>query len=330
MIERCRNLENLLLCFTSLKDSPFPFPLRTTNSPFDKRSCLKKSNPSLSVWMSVWHISILTSHNHLPDSKQLSNRYISSPAFILTKIPNFYYPQLLKRFCLDQFFYPKMDIEWTPKSALPKVLYRVVNPNSACKFNERSGFTAANTTLRINASDRGASQLDLFYRSIENHRSGKKFDSPYISVFADRMEAESWTLAAEALFGEGCYMADIDTNHYYLRGKAMWCVRDIQDKSLKSSAQVAANRNLPARGLCNAPRNSEWLVLHTIAGLAVMSQTTPDQIRSSKSCILSLEKGKGKSRAKRYYCLQSVELHRLMMMMMMKSPRLYHRTIRTR
>ena len=99
------------------------------------------------------------------------------------------------------------------------------------------------------------------------------------------MEAESWTLAAEDLFGEGCYMAEIDTNHYYLRGKAMWSVQDIQEKSHKNLYQVAANRNFPARGLCMVPRNSEWLILHKIPALAVTSKTTPLQIHMSQFSI---------------------------------------------
>jgi hypothetical protein len=144
----------------------------------------------------------------------------------------------------------------TPKSALPDRLYRVVNPNSVCKFDEKAGFTPSATSLRINSSYRGIPQLGLFYRSIEDHRNGRKFDSPYISVFADKMEAESWTLAAEDMFGEGCYMAEIDTKHYFLRSKTMWFVQDIQNKLQKEGHQVTANRALPTPSLCIAPRNS--------------------------------------------------------------------------
>lgn len=74
-------------------------------------------------------------------------------------------------------------------------------------------------------------------------------------------------------------MAEIDVEHYYLRGKAMWYVQDIQERSWKIISQLGTRKTPSARGLCIAPRNSEWLVLHSIPSLAVVSTTTPDQIR---------------------------------------------------
>jgi hypothetical protein len=180
-----------------------------------------------------------------------------------------------------------MDYAWTPNAARPSRLYRVVNPNSACKFDEKEGFIAADTTTKYNFMGTDRLEGQAFYASIQNHRDGERIRSPYISVFADRMEAESWTLAAEEVFEKGCYMAEIDAKHEAMEETSVWCVQHIQRRSqmssfLNSAKDREANPNLPLRGISRTPRNSEWLVVYRIPAEAIISKTTPDQIRESR------------------------------------------------
>jgi len=183
----------------------------------------------------------------------------------------------------------RMNCAWTPNAGRPKRLYRVVNPNSACKFNEKEGFIAADTSTVYNFSSNGKDRSDwsAFYASIQSHRDVERIRSPYISVFADQTEAESWTLAAEEIFGKGCYLAEIDLTHEKMTERPVWFVQDIQKRSqystFRNSAKARdANPNLPPRGISLTPRNSEFLVLYKIPIESVISKITPEQIRESK------------------------------------------------
>lgn len=158
-----------------------------------------------------------------------------------------------------------MDCNWSQPVERPRYLYRVITPFTNTKWDPKIGFTAADRKPIYHRPE-----MYQFLESIDSHRSGRRIASPYISCFADRDEAESWTLGAGQIYGdEFCYMVWFDTRQEKLRYGTMWRVEDIQ----KKTAHLAKYNDEGLKPLCPCPVNSEWLILGSIPYEAMVGCT---------------------------------------------------------
>jgi hypothetical protein len=166
-----------------------------------------------------------------------------------------------------------MDHKWTPRSSRPSALYRVQHPESHTKSSAREGLVSS----ALDANELQfipSTELSAFIKSIKSHRNQCHSPSPYISLFADKAEAESWAIAAEDIFGKEAYVVEINVKHSLMQKATMWFVQDIQDKT----------SDWQGIGPLTEFRNSEWLVLGEIPPQAVKTPFRGSKaIRARKS-----------------------------------------------
>lgn len=193
-----------------------------------------------------------------------------------------------------------MDFDWSPSSQRPDLLYRIVHPYSASQLTPLEvslmdktlpAFEAISKEMILEFlpdDENNPCAISEFYRSIEMHRNGEHFPSPYISAFSDLMEAESWLLAADDLYGnDGMVMlVAFDPHHPSMSNIPMWSVQDIQNFSEAHKDYYLSDGSrveyFPAVPLCPSPQNSEWLIVHEIPSEALVYPASACTIRWSE------------------------------------------------
>jgi len=170
-----------------------------------------------------------------------------------------------------------MDQLWTPRSSRPSSLYRVQHPQPHTKSSALEGLVSS--ALEVNKLQFiPSTELSAFIKSIKSHRNQCHSPSPYISLFADKAEAESWAIAAEDIFGKEAYVVEINVKHPLMQKATVWFVQDIQDKT----------SDWQGIGPLTEVRSSEWLVLREIPLQAVKTPFRGSKsIRSRKPTIKS-------------------------------------------
>ncbi len=159
-----------------------------------------------------------------------------------------------------------MDVKWSPLATRPKELYRICHPLCHTTYQSRLGLLASARKTVINAVNH-PENLIPFYQTITDHRNQTPKQTPYISLFADRQEAENWALGAEDACGGNCRIMVISTRDMCMHEVVMFSVTHIMDKS---------GRNLGRGGV----KDSEWLVCHYIPKNAIIKQYDVKEIRS--------------------------------------------------
>lgn len=167
-----------------------------------------------------------------------------------------------------------MDYTWTPRSSRPQKLYRVYRP---LQHTTLSPFGLQASTIQPWYVL--STHYSLFIDSLTAHRDQvPNQPSPYVSLFSDLNEAESWALAAEEVFHKPTYILEIDVKHKLMRDKVMWKVSDIQDKTGKP---------LGMGGI----RNSEWMVVYFVPQEAIRKVYRSStairigELRRCRSCL---------------------------------------------
>lgn len=152
---------------------------------------------------------------------------------------------------------------WTPKLYRNGLFYRVCHRRQITGYDgPQSGFNAPNKLLLTNTND-----TDEFVDLMKRHcnQDTEDFASPFISVFEDFLEAGQWFFSAQKVFGKDVLLVTIDGDVLAIANTLMWHINDVE--------------RWTGEGLGGMRTDSEWLIVHQIAGAAIVSIQDPKAVR---------------------------------------------------
>jgi hypothetical protein len=148
-----------------------------------------------------------------------------------------------------------MDAFRVRSGSIPQRLYRIDYDASLTTYDSKTGFQAGDTTTFLSDF-----QTELFLTSVETHRDWhSRTRSPYISMFADKENAETWARRWEFYNGRPCDIVEIDST--MLADSRVYYIQDLQN-----------------RLSLGGPRNSEYLCLHHIPKKAIVSRRSTQAV----------------------------------------------------
>ncbi|MCJ1231214.1 hypothetical protein MMC12_007891 [Toensbergia leucococca] len=161
-----------------------------------------------------------------------------------------------------------MDENRLHPQLLPPNLYRCHYPTSWTKYSDATAFIAADSKTFLSNS-----QPHLFVKSIQTHLDwNSTIESPYVSTFAERDNAENWALRwRKNHHGQECRVYEINTRAL---GEDIYvfCMNDVR-------------RNFKLPNPENKPENSEHLFLHRIPPTAIIRSRSTVEIDQERQML---------------------------------------------